>query len=186
MSGSLPVLTGLDRLSIAPLRDPPQGGLHAIDDARRLGVEAARAGKAVTANPFPPRDARRAAWDEAWCQELGSDGMDIPEALRPAARKPKADDAPAPATEPTTEPEQEDQPGANLLPEAAIDPVYGAAVETVLREQYVSVSKVQKWFEIGYNRAARIVEQMERDGVVSAATPDGKRTVLMDEQGRPK
>lgn len=59
-----------------------------IDDAKRLGGEAARAGKPVTSNPFPARDIRRAAWDEAWCHELGSDGMDIPDALKPSP-KPK-------------------------------------------------------------------------------------------------
>lgn len=66
-----------------------------VDDARQLGSEAARGGKAVTANPFPPRDPRRAAWDEAWCRELGSDGMDIPEVLRPTkATKPGAPASP--------------------------------------------------------------------------------------------
>jgi len=56
------------------------------DEARDMGRSAARDGKPVTSNPFPARDIRRAAWDEAWCQELGSDGMDIPDALKP---KPK-------------------------------------------------------------------------------------------------
>jgi len=77
-----------------------------VDDARRLGGEAARGGEDVTRNPFPFGDARRAAWDEAWCQELGSDGMDIPAALRPAAtRKPKKDAGPAPdAADPESRP----------------------------------------------------------------------------------
>jgi hypothetical protein len=52
-----------------------------------MGGEAAAAGKSVTANPFPARDVRRAAWDEAWCAALGSDGMDIPEAWRPTDKK---------------------------------------------------------------------------------------------------
>lgn len=56
-------------------------------EAREMGRAAAREGQPVTSNPFPARDIRRAAWDEAWCQELGSDGMDIPDALKP---KPKA------------------------------------------------------------------------------------------------
>lgn len=59
-----------------------------VEDARQMGGDAARAGAPVTANPFPPRDPRRAAWDEAWCQALGSDGMDIPDALKPTP-KPK-------------------------------------------------------------------------------------------------
>jgi uncharacterized protein (UPF0335 family) len=65
-----------------------------VDDARRLGGEAARSGKPVTANPFPARDARRAAWDEAWCQELGTDGMDIPDALKPTPKPKKPEGEP--------------------------------------------------------------------------------------------
>lgn len=66
-----------------------------VDDARQMGKDAAAAGAPVTANPFPARDPRRAAWDEAWCQELGSDGMEIPDALKPKPKpkKAKADDA---------------------------------------------------------------------------------------------
>lgn len=60
-------------------------------DAHRMGAEAARAGQPVTSNPFPAFDERRAAWDESWCAELGSDGMEIPEALRPTPKPKKAD-----------------------------------------------------------------------------------------------
>jgi uncharacterized protein (UPF0335 family) len=59
-----------------------------VDDARIAGRAAALNGEPVTANPFPAFDERRAAWDEAWCAQLGSDGMEIPDALKPAA-KPK-------------------------------------------------------------------------------------------------
>lgn len=76
---------GADGAGLPPVVQPET----TVADARRLGGEAARSGKPVTANPFPPRDVRRAAWDEAWCHELGSDGMEIPEALRPAPKKPK-------------------------------------------------------------------------------------------------
>lgn len=73
----------------------PSDPLGGLDDAaaREMGRSAAREGKPVTANPFPARDPRRAAWDEAWCGELGTDGMDIPEALRPAQKpkKPKSE-----------------------------------------------------------------------------------------------
>lgn len=64
------------------------------DDARRLGAEAAKAGRPVTANPFKAGDERRAAWDEAWCGALGSDGMDIPPELRPTPKPKKGDDKP--------------------------------------------------------------------------------------------
>ena len=67
-----------------------------VDDARRLGSEAAGMGQPVTANPFPPYDERRAAWDEAWCAALGSDGMDIPDALKPKPKvKPAKEPVPA-------------------------------------------------------------------------------------------
>jgi len=65
-----------------------------VEDAHRMGAEAARAGAPVTANPFPAFDERRAAWDESWCAALGTDGMDIPDALKPAP-KAKKGDAPA-------------------------------------------------------------------------------------------
>lgn len=67
---------------------PPPEPAATVEDARALGKQAAEAGKPVTSNPFPARDPRRAAWDEAWCQAIGSDGMDIPEAWRPKAKKP--------------------------------------------------------------------------------------------------
>ncbi len=58
-----------------------------IDDARAMGTAAALEGLPVTANPFVARDPRRSAWDEAWCQAIGSDGMDIPAFLRPSPKK---------------------------------------------------------------------------------------------------
>lgn len=69
---------------------PPAKPPVTIEEARELGRAAARDGCPVTANPFPARDPRRAAWDEAWCQELGSDGMDIPDALKPTPKPKKA------------------------------------------------------------------------------------------------
>lgn len=54
--------------------------------AREAGRQAAREGKRVIDNPFVAGDPRRAAWDEGWCAQSGTDGMEIPEAWR---RKPK-------------------------------------------------------------------------------------------------
>lgn len=58
------------------------------------------------------------------------------------------------------------------------DPLYDEAVAFVTETQRVSVSSVQRKFRIGYNRAARIVEQMEMSGVVSSAASNGQRDVL--------
>jgi S-DNA-T family DNA segregation ATPase FtsK/SpoIIIE len=58
------------------------------------------------------------------------------------------------------------------------DELYDQAVALVCRERKASTSFVQRYLQIGYNRAARIVERMEREGVVSAANHVGKREVL--------
>lgn len=55
-----------------------------LEEAKRMGAEASARGVPVTSNPFPARDPRRAAWDEEWCKAAGTDGMEIPEWLRPA------------------------------------------------------------------------------------------------------
>lgn len=59
------------------------------------------------------------------------------------------------------------------------DPLYQQAVDLVRREGKVSTSFVQRYLQIGYNRAARIVEQMEKEDLVSPANSAGKREVLM-------
>jgi S-DNA-T family DNA segregation ATPase FtsK/SpoIIIE len=58
------------------------------------------------------------------------------------------------------------------------DNLYDQAVALVCRERKASTSFVQRHLQIGYNRAARIIEQMEAEGVVSAANHVGKREVL--------
>ncbi len=62
-----------------------------MDKARAAGAAAARGGARVLDNPYVADDPRRAAWDEGWCQETGSDGMDLPDAWRPKPKK-KPDD----------------------------------------------------------------------------------------------
>jgi DNA segregation ATPase FtsK/SpoIIIE, S-DNA-T family len=58
------------------------------------------------------------------------------------------------------------------------DALYGQAVAVVCRERKASTSFVQRQLQIGYNRAARIIERMEAEGIVSTANHVGKREVL--------
>jgi len=60
----------------------------------------------------------------------------------------------------------------------ALDVLYDDAVNFVTEKRRVSISSVQRQFRIGYNRSARIVEQMEVQGVVSTAGHNGAREVL--------
>ncbi len=60
-----------------------------------------------------------------------------------------------------------------------VDELYDQAVALVAREGKASTSFVQRYLQIGYNRAARIIEEMERQGVISQASPTGKREVLI-------
>ncbi len=59
-----------------------------------------------------------------------------------------------------------------------VDELYDQAVALVAREGKASTSFVQRYLQIGYNRAARIIEEMERQGVISKANAVGKREVL--------
>jgi S-DNA-T family DNA segregation ATPase FtsK/SpoIIIE len=59
------------------------------------------------------------------------------------------------------------------------DPLYDQAVEMVLRTRRASISLVQRHLRIGYNRAARLIEQMEQAGLVSSMQTNGNREVLV-------
>ncbi len=75
--------------------------------------------------------------------------------------------------------EEEEETGLDGFgAEAAGDELYQRAVELVVREGRASTSFIQRHLQIGYNRAARIIEQMEKQGVVSPANHVGKREVL--------
>ena len=62
------------------------------------------------------------------------------------------------------------------------DPMYDQAVEIVLRTRRPSISLVQRHLRIGYNRAARLIEQMERAGLVSSMNGAGSREVLVPDR----
>jgi len=59
-----------------------------------------------------------------------------------------------------------------------VDPLYDEAVGIVLKSRRASISSVQRQLRIGYNRAARLIEDMERAGLVSAMQSNGNREVL--------
>jgi S-DNA-T family DNA segregation ATPase FtsK/SpoIIIE len=75
---------------------------------------------------------------------------------------------------------EEDEPGAEPDAEGggSGDALYDEAVAIVCREGKASTSFIQRHLQIGYNRAARIIERMEKEGVVSPANRVGKREVL--------
>ena len=78
----------------------------------------------------------------------------------------------------TRDDEEEMPPEAGAFSEGSDDGLYDQAVALVCREGKASTSFVQRYLQIGYNRAARIIERMEKEGVVSAANRVGKREVL--------
>ncbi len=63
--------------------------------------------------------------------------------------------------------------------DAESDPMYDQAVAIVLQTRRPSISLVQRHLRIGYNRAARLIEQMERAGLVSPMQTNGNRDVLV-------
>jgi S-DNA-T family DNA segregation ATPase FtsK/SpoIIIE len=74
----------------------------------------------------------------------------------------------------------EDGPGGvNGEPSGEKDALYDQAVEIVVRTRRPSISLVQRHLRIGYNRAARLIEDMERAGLVSSMQSNGNREVLV-------
>ncbi|PWC67278.1 DNA translocase FtsK, partial [Azospirillum sp. TSH20] len=96
----------------------------------------------------------------------------------------KAQGAPNYVTAITEEEEEtaavEDEEGGSA---ATGDDLYMQAVNLVVREGKVSVSFIQRQLQIGYNRAARLVERMETERVVGPANHQGKREVLLSHAG---
>ncbi|KAB0581820.1 DNA translocase FtsK [Ideonella dechloratans] len=63
--------------------------------------------------------------------------------------------------------------------DAESDPMYDQAVAVVLQHRKASISLVQRHLRIGYNRAARLLEQMEQSGLVSSMAGNGNREILL-------
>ena len=77
--------------------------------------------------------------------------------------------------------EEPEAAAAGMDEDAEQDPLYDRAVALVAAERKASTSFVQRHLQIGYNRAARIIERMESEGVVSQANHVGKREVLVSD-----
>jgi S-DNA-T family DNA segregation ATPase FtsK/SpoIIIE len=71
-----------------------------------------------------------------------------------------------------------DEPGEVESGEEPFDEMYDAAVRVVTETGKASISYVQRRLQVGYNRAARMIERMEREGVVSVADHRGAREVI--------
>jgi len=69
--------------------------------------------------------------------------------------------------------------GGEELADAETDPMYDQAVEIVTKSRRASISLVQRHLRIGYNRSARLIEQMEKAGLVSSMAINGNREVLV-------
>ena len=61
-----------------------------------------------------------------------------------------------------------------------VDPLYEKALTLIIKEKKISTSFLQRHFAIGYNRAARIVDLFEKQGIVSAPNSMGRRAILID------
>ena len=73
----------------------------------------------------------------------------------------------------------EGEPGVDGIAGGEKDPMYDQAVEVVLKNRKASISLVQRHLKIGYNRAARLVEDMEKAGLVSSMSSSGQRDILV-------
>ncbi|MGY2051913.1 DNA translocase FtsK, partial [Methylobacterium sp. JK268] len=60
---------------------------------------------------------------------------------------------------------------------------YEQAVAVVLRDKKASTSYIQRRLQIGYNRAASLMERMEKEGIVGPANHAGKREILVEAEG---
>ncbi len=83
----------------------------------------------------------------------------------------------------TIDDDEEAATGSNVSNDGSeADQIYDKAVNIVLQDRKVSTSYIQRRLSIGYNRAATIIEKMEREGVISPANHAGKREILVGDE----
>jgi S-DNA-T family DNA segregation ATPase FtsK/SpoIIIE len=75
--------------------------------------------------------------------------------------------------------ENEDGDGSNREIFEELDPLFEEAKKIVLTERKTSISYLQRKLQIGYNRSARVIEQLEQEGVLSAPNAKGVREILI-------
>jgi S-DNA-T family DNA segregation ATPase FtsK/SpoIIIE len=78
----------------------------------------------------------------------------------------------------TAAPDEDEEGGGDLLGGEGSNDLYDHAVAVVTRDRKASTSYIQRRLQIGYNRAASLMERMEREGVVGPANHAGKREIL--------
>jgi S-DNA-T family DNA segregation ATPase FtsK/SpoIIIE len=76
-----------------------------------------------------------------------------------------------------------DAPAGGAASDGESDPMYDQAVAVVLEHKRASISLVQRHLRIGYNRAARLLEQMEKSGLVSGMATNGNRDIIVPRRG---
>jgi S-DNA-T family DNA segregation ATPase FtsK/SpoIIIE len=75
--------------------------------------------------------------------------------------------------------ESDENNGISLKEDGEFDPLYKDAVAVVMKSRRASISLVQRHLRIGYNRAARLIEKMENNGLVSPMQSNGSREILV-------
>ena len=83
-----------------------------------------------------------------------------------------------------SEEDEDGERGGEAASDAESDSLYDQAVEIVLKNRRASISLVQRHLRIGYNRSARLIEAMEKAGLVSSMDERGGRTVLARSEGQ--
>ena len=81
----------------------------------------------------------------------------------------------------TAEPDEDEEDGYDAYGSELGDELYDKAIAIVANERKVSTSYIQRRLMIGYNRAARLIERMEEDGMISKPNHQGKREILLPE-----
>jgi S-DNA-T family DNA segregation ATPase FtsK/SpoIIIE len=80
------------------------------------------------------------------------------------------------------EPEQQELDAGGGTPSGEADPLYDQAVQVVLQNKRASISLVQRHLRIGYNRAARLIEDMEKAGLVTPMASNGNREIIQPQK----